>query len=199
MTSTGSPSGPKARTSAALSASGRNQCTTLRSTRSSGASAGTSAGIQGPAASTRRFASSVSPADADANAPAVRLPAVDDDPVAHLGAIGPRHVEQRGDAARRQQHAGARLERRRRRRIGDAHRRMAARHLRGAEDLVRQAMRPRAGEGAGDEPSVRRADRQAAGRHQQPRDRCAARAPASPRRRAAPAARRAGARSRPRG
>ena len=33
---------------------------------------------------------------------------------------------------------------------------------------MRQAVRPRAGEGAGDEPSVRRADRQAAGRHQQP-------------------------------
>ena len=121
MTSTGSPSGPKARTPAAVSAAGRNQCTTLRSTRSSGASAGTSAGSQGPAASTSRFAVErlARHARRGRRRPSASQPSTGD-PVAHLGAIGPRHVEQRGDAARGEQHAGARLEHGDRRRPGSA-------------------------------------------------------------------------------
>ena len=129
-----------------------NQWTTLRSIDRCGASSGTSAGIHGPAASTSRAAAIVSP-PARTRTPSVpRVPALDGDAGPQFGAVPPGHVQARGDGARREQHARARL--------GDGdgagrdpHGRMAPHHLRRRQHLVGEAVAPRAVERAGDEAS----------------------------------------------
>ena len=171
MTSTGSPSGPKARTSAAVPASGRNQCTTLRSTRSSGASAGASSGSQGPARQHEAdSASRVSPATRPTERPrAVRLPAVDDDP-----RRAPRRHRPRATSSSEATAAGGQQPRRRAPRPNTATAtsgmrttRMTAHHLRGrrASRAPGPASRALARAPLTSHPS-RRADHQTAGRHQ---------------------------------
>ncbi len=165
MTRTGSACGPNACAAKAASGAGRNQWTALRSIRRSGQRRH-QAGHPGTAGEHQPVRLQRLTADDHPHAVGANLPPVDRHAVAHVGAVGARGVQQRGDAAGGEQHASPRLGHRDR--PGrDAHGGMPSRHLRRVEHLVRQAVRPCARERAADEAPLGRTDRQPAGRHQQ--------------------------------